>query len=106
MNFYQLTAVQNTKTYSADNAADLYTFFIGSALIIEFVSIILQFKNLIKPFLSKTQAICLAVTNGLFMMATLVLQVLLTAKIFIELSVGGDLICLYKDCDSLNEFKW
>lgn len=78
MNFYQLTA-ENEKDYSSDNAADLYTFFIGSALIIEFVSIILQFKNLIKPFLSKTQAICLAVTNGLFMMATLVLQVILTA---------------------------
>lgn len=105
-NFYQFGSAQNDTNYQTRNAIDVYAFYYGVALIVELVAVFLLIKNITSPFLSKKQSVMLAVLIGLFMMGSLVSEVIQTAEFFIEIYVGGDLVCRFVDCDSMNLFKW
>lgn len=83
INFYQFSDAQNKVNYQTDNAIDIFTFYFGVALIVELVAVFLLIKDINRPFLSKKQSILLAVLIGLFMMGSLVSEVITTAEFFI-----------------------
>lgn len=79
INFYQFSDAQNKKNYQTDNAIDIFTFYFGVALIVELVSVYLLMKNIIRSFLSKKQTVLLAMLIGLFLMGSLVSELIITA---------------------------
>jgi riboflavin transporter FmnP len=101
-----LSDAQNKVNFTNDNVTDIIISYYGVALVVELVAAVVLMKNSLRPWLSKTQSVWIGAVMGMFMGGSFVSEAITAAKLFVEISVGGDLLCAYKDCDSLNLFKW
>lgn len=106
INCYQFADAQNKLNYNNDNVMDIIISYYGAALVVELVCVVLLMRNSLRPWLAKASTLWIATVMGMFLTGSFVSEGLIAARVFIEVSVGGDKLCSYKDCDSLNLFKW
>lgn len=78
----------------------------GVALFVELACVVMLMRNSIRPWLSKVSTLWIGAVMGMFLMGSFVSEAIIAGRVFIEVSVGGDTLCSYRDCDSLNLFKW
>ena len=106
INFYQYGDAQNKINYNSDSVIDIIVSYYGMALFVELVCVVLLMRNSLRPWLSKAATIWIGTVMGMFLMGSFVSEAIFCAKVFVEKIVGGDQLCSYKDCDSLDLFKW
>jgi hypothetical protein len=90
--------IQDTKDYSANNAADIYSNYFLFSFFGQLFSTSILLRHQQSPFLTKMKSMLLAITIGVFQMANLFVFGIKAGQLFVENWVLGDELCKLEDC--------